>query len=687
MMRRCLVAVTMGSLHLLGTRAARAEDACFLAAMQEAKTHLASVPTAIYWAARTKQRYVLGNAKTVGTGNLAFYLSGGSETAKSSELALPDGIAMPEGLVPDASGPHQVPATLQCPKLFMWELSKKPATKAIDVQACLASITTPDAIIKEYRNPQCQAQFVANSASSVAGEAAQILGQIVVDRASQAAYTLLDDKLQTWLGCTKPSTWFPATCKVLQTLRLQDLAMAPDQLRSALAADGIAIVKRKFGKAPAKQASLGPPALHAVFAADTGGSPDDILATINAAIEHRIVPDLARPIATLTGHSAEVTVRQLVDKGLKLVETAGENALCKQKDRDHVLALAASAFAACELKSASSCSPMQVVQQFEASCPPNTISSDQLAYAESIAGHLWDALSLKQDTVTPDPAKRLTAAVDGAFEIACMYAVTSPSGPYVCELVAVDDKQERAPLSPAEEVAIARDVMHAAANRDGGALTAAIVAALVRVLPPATDKSQERALRVLATIAAYAATYTTAGTTADDAHKRRTALLESLTQDMTSRADRGGDWIASIGGSLRGLVGRRYSHNETDASGNVSRADSFWGPASLPLGFGLDYLCKKAHHGLHVELSVLDLGQYLKWDGGGKVVTPELIDVFAPSATVGFTFAGREIPFFIGVTAGYSPNFDFDPASATDKRGAWNVGATVGAFVPLFDFN
>lgn len=112
---------------------------------------------------------------------------------------------------------------------------------------------------------------------------------------------------------------------------------------------------------------------------------------------------------------------------------------------------------------------------------------------------------------------------------------------------------------------------------------------------------------------------------------------------------------------------------------------AFWGPLSLPLGFGLDYLQERHRGGLHVEFSVLDLGQYLSWDQGGQVATPDLTDAFAPALTLAW-YWGRETPMFVGVTGGYSPGFDFDRTD-DELRGSWNVAATLGVYIPLLDLN
>jgi len=73
--------------------------------------------------------------------------------------------------------------------------------------------------------------------SAIANEALQIMGQIVVDRATAKAYQALGDKLSTLLHCDKPATHFPATCAALASLRIEDLAMIPGTLLTAFAQD------------------------------------------------------------------------------------------------------------------------------------------------------------------------------------------------------------------------------------------------------------------------------------------------------------------------------------------------------------------------------------------------------------------------------------------------------------------
>ena len=539
---------------------------------------------------------------------------------------------------------------------------------------------------------------MANGVTAVAAEAIQILGQIVVDRASQAAYELITKKAKKWLKCGDAAAKlkFKATCELLDNLRLQDLAMAPDRLRGALVKDALTFVDlikaRAFGTVAAREPAR---VLVASTDAQAAEQPEDDCAeaarttitdarcTIKAALEDRIAPLLARMPSSIGGHEPELVVRELVDKGLKRIEDAANKKLCEVKDRrDRIVATAAAAFAVCRLGSPD-CAIMEVVDQLDSKCSKPMAAHDRV-HARSVAGHFWDAVTLKKGGQLADHEKRLVAALEGTFEVGCIYAVETiddkPTDPFVCE---VSDKHGGA-LAPVESLAIVRDVVIAGAMRDGTGVAAAVIRALVRGLPATDDKDQSRGMRLLSTITAYAATYTTGES--DDAHDRRTALLESLTKDMTDRTDRDGDTIYSFGGSLRAAGGFRIGRKRRDAEMEAFRDDAAWGPLSLPLGFGIDHVWEGSRNGIHLEFGLLDLGQYLTWDKGGKVAEPDLEAAFSPSFTLALS-RGRSLPFIVGLTVGYTPSYDFDPDDDTDKKGAWNIGLAVGCYVPLFDFN
>jgi hypothetical protein len=652
------------SLWLLA-RAARADDECRRAAEAHLRKHQ-EIATAIYWKASSASDYLRGGKDTPADAKLVYYVT--SDSVTDSDLRIPAGMRL------ETSNPVTIDPPNHCARLFARRyvtVGNEPpppcsAPPANDLDQALAK--GPDEVIKRYRGAALTGRaYQANGAADVASETAQILGQIVVDRASQAAYAHLARKLTAWLHCGEADGHFAATCTIVRDLRVQDLAMAPGQLRRSLAADALAWAGMDAAKGHA----------------GTGGI--DPVALIASTIEARVLPLLDRPADAISGRAAEVVLRPLVDRGLAIVEAKATAGFCALSNQDRVLATAAAAFAACELQNPGdgACEIMRLAETFDRSCKessPGRLAPAHLAYAESIAGHLLDALSLKKDGA-PDGNRRLAAAADATFEIACMYAVPGDddSG-YRCALDPAAHDAHTKPLTAAEKVAVARDVVGAALDRDGAAMVAAIARAAIRILPAPDAATEPKALRVLATVAAYSATY--AGSSApDDAHKQRTALLESLTRDMTDRTGRGGDAIISLGGALRLVGGGRFGH-QVDGR----RLDALASPLSLPLGFALDVLEETHARGLHAELSLLDLGQYLAWDEGGKVARPDLANAFAPTLTVGYAW-GRELPFYVAATAGISPNFDFAPDTSDKPRGALTIGVAFGIYVPLLDLN
>ncbi|MFN0249378.1 MAG: hypothetical protein ACKV2T_21005 [Kofleriaceae bacterium] len=638
-----------------------------------------------------------------------------------------------------------------CTRLRQFEYSRTmPSVPDAERRQSRAPSTIGE-VARAYRQPRSSAT-PTGMLSTVGAEAVQILGQIVVDRASTAAYALLSKKVQKWLGCKAPEV-FKETCDVVGHLRLQDLAMAPDQLRAALAKDAWAA----FQTLIPHQDEL-PPETPAVVKAQ----PSSFEKQLHALVVSQLLPALGVPVGELSGNGPEAVLRAVVDRGLALIDegstalnTTSTNSLgitrsalerqidktdlpdtVKQKLKDKikdagaeiqkeidgtldqiedaaksalatnaarakaelailadqiydevycdlgdyhaVLSTVALAFAACTAQGGS-CSIMQKVDEIDGTCADGErMTDDQRAHARSIAGHVWDAATLDKGTSGADRPARLIAALEASFDIACMYA--SPRlGPYACSIA----PEASDAITHPEKIAVARDVILAAARRDGAALAASFVRGLVRITAaPKEEAAYSRGMRVLSTIAAYAATYT-GDATDEEAHAGRTELLESLTKDMTVRTARGGDTIWSVGGSLRAVIGGRIGRSNGDKTGDTT----IWTPLSVPLGFGIDSLWEERgeQRGFHVEIGILDLGQYLSWEEGPELAEPEIADAFSPSLTVAVAW-GWEIPIIAGFSAGYTPAFDFG-SQGNGKRGAFNVGFVIGAYVPLFDFN
>ena len=530
-------------------------------------------------------------------------------------------------------------------------------------EVSLQSTCLAESIVKSYvpsaapDNRDGARTIAVPSPAAIAGEAAQIVGQIVVDRASQAAYALLSSHLQLWLRCasSKPDSYFPATCTALAGLRLQQLATAPAVLQQAVVSDVTAFVLERL------------PVL--------GNGTSVVRETLARLIVRRIVPLLGRSLEGLTGRPAELEVHALIAQALAEIAEQSQAPYCGLAVKPRVVATAALTAAACELAGKPACPVAQYAAKLDAACEAR-LSSGQLRYAQEVAADLVDALTLA--AVTPQVAvgkERLAAAVEAAFKVACLYAAAGDDADaFDCKVSGAKGSAMTAP----EVVALLHDAVRAALDRDGAALGVVIVRALARaVTEPSAD--ERKAVRVLATLAAYAASYTTSQPDRDG-HAQRTALLEGLTRDLTVRTERGGDTIVGLGGSLRAVGGIRVGR-AVDGARPTAPAS----PLALSLGASVDWLWASRAQGVHVELGILDLGQYLSWDEGAKVSTPDLAAALAPSIAVGYAW-GRELPLFVGVTAGYAPRYDFAP-DGDKPRGAFTLGATVGVYVPLLDLN
>lgn len=486
---------------------------------------------------------------------------------------------------------------------------------------------------------------IATGAPEVVAEGVQILGQIVADRASAEAYDLLKRKLEELLHCSAPVV-FRATCQVLVPLRLQDVAMSRDALFGALAADAFAYINGKGS-----------------------GRPNPLLV---AAVRSQILPHLLRPKLSIDGAQSRAVLEtiQTYTAGLQNSLTPAQRAV----------AAGTIAFATCAASKTTEDTVKRVLACDVGAVLDHVLAPDDVARpaALSLAVQLIAIVSNK------DPRDRFAHATDTLFATACMLAApdgdatqTNSGGP----VLACADASTVTALDLVGSLTLEKAVVDAALDGDSNALIASIVHALAVVNDALVQKESRRAFLILGALTQYAATFTAPGDgsappTAEQLHEQRTKILESLTTDMTQRTGRNGDFIASLGGSLRGVGGARF--------GAGTRA--FYGPLSLPLGVGFDYLNKDdGGPGFHGDVTVVDLGQYLSFDKSASVRTPDVEDALTLGGTVSISW-GKSLPFILGLTAGYSPHFPVDPAKP-DSKGSFNIGATAGIYVPLFDMN
>jgi hypothetical protein len=546
----------------------------------------------------------------------------------------------------------------------------------------------PVALIKAYREAVALhggADRVsaggATGAVDAAEEAVQILGQIVVDRASAQAYQLIKTKLEELLGCDaagESSKGFTATCRLLVPLRIEDIANSREALLRALVADLVVAVEgtleatlKQTVAAAKKQATVDGTKVPEWNAA-IGPSFSSLLAT-------SIVPLVARPKTVID----DGVVRALVD-GLVTYAT---NEITTAKPGQKALAVGLTAYLQClhpgEGQPGERVDPKKLLAACDIGANVDALTADDANVRPAAHAVAQALVSVATPTPTDgDPRARVVRAIDLVFQSGCMVTrdLTAATAPrFICDdpttLTSVQDGL--ALLQP-----IAADAVMGETN----ALVAAAVHALqlvnANLAGDAKDdrtKETKRAFILIGGLLDYAATFTNKSDKDADLHDQRTKVLESLTRSMTDRTNRAGDTILSVGGALRLVAGRTWKADSR-------KTHAFWGPLSLPLGVAVTHLPSgKCPVGLHIQVDALDLGQYLSYDNQANVRKPDLEDALAPSVTIGVA-AGTSVPFVAGLTGAYVPHAVVDPANPGTK-GALSLGVTAGFAVPLLDFN
>lgn len=487
-------------------------------------------------------------------------------------------------------------------------------------------------------------------------ELIQILGQIVVDRASAQAYDLLKNKTEQLLQCkakTPIKIDFKETCETLDSTRLQDLAASPNLLYKAVATDGLHNIMTRIPLQSPEVSSLldenvAALILGAVMQAQGKayfGTPEEILSEF-----------LARAVVD----------NKIVDEDKLENVTAGQKAIL----------VASLAVLRCKQSGTLSpkCEYNDLVDQYATAIAPG--SAEVRIGAKSLAKNLIAGLTPAKD----NPRLKYHASVEALFDATCMIASKRA---IVCSGLAgagVIPKNitsvSTAPLTPPEilqAIGLAQNVALAAIDGQGNELIQSIMDVQAMLGEKSDQDKYARAFRICGSILNYSATYTAKDLSAVDAHQARQKILESLTTDMTNRTGREGDTIWSVGGSLRLASGARFGRGSSN----------YYGPLSLPIGLG--YQNNSGGHSFHAELSFLDIGQYVSFQDEGTVQSPNLADSLAPSATIGWSWGGKQLPYFIAATGGYSPQYKFKDTDS--KRGAFFVGAVIGIYVPFFDLN
>ena len=256
-------------------------------------------------------------------------------------------------------------------------------------------------------------------------EAVQILGQIVVDRASQEAFRQLQNKLVDLLGCNgSGKEILPMTCEAIQTLRIQDIATAPQVLSSALLAD-IAAQLFKAAKADLDAKSTAKDAKST--AKDANSTAKELLSII----QRDIAPLIFRGDHGIDLRMAPLSVSQLRAQGLQNIRRAETGlkppSLCKPttdpEKANAALGFAAAATAACFLQQddvPANCPGPEVVSTlFEKVCGSDGDRAIEKA-GSTLAVDLIAAATAADDRGNPDGKRRLRAANDGLWDYLCL---------------------------------------------------------------------------------------------------------------------------------------------------------------------------------------------------------------------------------------------------------------------------
>lgn len=512
----------------------------------------------------------------------------------------------------------------------------------------------------------------SNAALEIAAETVQVLGQVVADRATQATFERVRSKLLEELGCKVMVTAelqggvnFPTVCRRLEDLHLRDVIASRDALVAALVVDLTAGLRAtghaSFPLEPTQETLT-------AIAFATDGHLDDSARLLSGEL-------VARARRTYAGSQSNASV------------------LVGQANFEGPLVIGVGAFLRCKVASAGGafggrieqCPAEEFAREmydelFPPAVPPTEPNPLGRSFSLRIATQLV-LLNAQYDDASKFPRRKLRIATELVFDVSC-YLDTR--GAELCRPLEKFGKRDKA-QDEMFSLSAARRLILDALSGD----TATLVSDGSRVIDwfadsdgaTQTNTAKKSALSTLAAILQYSATYLApqADESAEDTQARRELIVSELASTLNARATRGGDWIASFGGSLNIAAGASFP---IDGPAKPVAA----GPFSLPLGFALDYVPPDLL-GFHVEVSATDVGQYLAWERSDTRVVvkkPKIEDLLAPGLAVGVSF-GREFPFAVAGFARYVPNYGAE--TEQPALGALTVGLQLGVYVPLLDLN
>lgn len=516
--------------------------------------------------------------------------------------------------------------------------------------------TTPEQMAelrKLVLKAKLDASATTQSADDVASELVQIVAQTVADRATESAWSIMRDRLSEDLRCSEqvqpatpsannaspPAIQFPNLCKALKA-RIEDVIAQPNQLLEAAIQDLATVAS---GELQLQKIQLSSPKL------STGTLVSELPANWRRGSASSAFTLIWRPLRRDLLQTASQTCGQLQTvepeyrPSLQSLWIVGE---CIAKNESNRLK---DVFTNCDIDAAmgpdvcnvSDADKPLVRQLSEELLGAANDSASATTRAKYGIGYVFDSAQHINDVKADDKRKPIIKALLNGLD----------------------------------------DALSGAIDQDWAKVATGSVAVLESIAELHAEDPEKakgkKFYQLVAAIGAYAATYSDPSKKdSDAAHAARKEVIDSLARSLVSRSTRSGGGVFSVGGTFG--IGGAYRHAIND------KTKGGFGPFALPLGVGFDTYPEdlKSAVGFHLQLSFLDLGQYVKFEGGkAQVDKPRLEDAFAVGIGAGPWFGSREVPIWVGPYGGISP------FGRTDGKPSWFAGGLIGGYVPLIDLN
>jgi hypothetical protein len=525
---------------------------------------------------------------------------------------------------------------------------------------------------------------IQHGLTGLAEDALQAIGQIILDRATNAAFDLLKKRMLDFLkcnetGCSTDQWCFPETCKVIGNIRFQELVTARNVLYKGFIRDVFFNISKKIDKL------------------NLTGEEKQVMLLLKGIILDVLLEKLTNINRPLDSISIGISTERFIDFFIRRLK---DHKTIKKEILNTSLAALTVWKARAELQgnkfNKASMKPFldEILKNLGGSHPllPSP-GSNEYFRALKTADLLHESIVLAASVTSENMTNAWNDLLDILSETAYYIVAPSDKSGKVKEYQEAkhDFINKTADLKNATHILfITEDILEGAINKDINTIiyTVSMVLKYYETIKYKNDKAnskvaklRRRAIKMIGVVLLYAQTYADKDLDEQAAQAKRTQLISSLVTDRKVREHSG---VFSFGGSLRGILQLNSWKKGIDEA--TGKKKSTYGPYSLAIGLGFDYYLGKTL-GIHLEFDIVDLGHFTSFDGGtGVVEKPRLSDVFAPSGTAGLFFDIGGYPLYIGGIYGYSPKY-YNAENNIAKKGTLNFGFTLGIYIPLFDFN